>query len=314
MRHITVSLVLCLALLSGCVPVKAPDFPEPAIRDWSETVSWNKATLTASFENAEGIRECGFCLSAPGAEYVKVPVEIVGSTITYEWTGLSASTDYVWWVYYTNGLDEAEVRSRSFTTEKEPYDPVLWAYLLDSFDNDGDKALSESETADIKAIELFGVGMKSLSGIDVLGNLEELHMARNGIERIDVSSLDHLIALYVSEEICLRVLVLDNPRLYLSSIAGPCPSLDNVDYSHCPDLGIVGIRNLDIPFIDFSNNSRMYLLQLYGSAMKEVDLSASPIFERLVLKDNPLLETVWLRTGTSLTECDIEPHNIIRYK
>ncbi|MBO4743093.1 MAG: hypothetical protein J5533_05610, partial [Bacteroidales bacterium] len=75
-----------------------------------------------------------------------------------------------------------------------------------------------------------------------------------------------------------------------------------------------GIRNLDIPFIDFSNNSRMYLLQLYGSAMKEVDLSASPIFERLVLKDNPLLETVWLRTGTSLTECDIEPHNIIRYK
>ena len=309
-----VTLVLLLGLLSGCASTQVPSFPEPAVRSWGETVGWNRALLTASFDNPEGIVACGFWLSTPGAAAVKVPSMLDGDTISYEWTGLEASTDYVWWVYYSNGIDEVEVRSRSFTTECEPYDPALWQYLLGAFDKDGDKDLSESESSAVTEIDLSGITLSSLSGLEVLMNLETLKLDRNGLEVIDVSPLKKLVFLTVKNQPQLKEIVMDNPLLYSTFFTVDSPYLKSIDYSRCPDLGMIGWHGVQVGSVDLSHNPKLYYFNLGGSALKELDLSASAIFERLISRDNPSLETVWLKKGTVLSECEIEPHTKILYK
>ena len=92
------------------------------------------------------------------------------------------------------------------------------------------------------------------------------------------------------------------------------PYLKSIDYSRCPDLGMIGWHGVQVGSVDLSHNPKLYYFNLGGSALKELDLSASAIFERLISRDNPSLETVWLKKGTVLSECEIEPHTKILYK
>lgn len=307
-------LVMAVGVVVCCTGQHAPSYPEPSVGGLSESVGWNSAVLTAVLNNPEGIVECGFWLSAPGSDPVKVPASIVQGSISYEWSGLKASTEYAWWVYYTNGRDEVEVPGRSFTTDRQPYDSNLWRFLLEAYDADGDHMLSSGETASVTEIELFDIPLESLSGLELLENLETLRLARNGLEAIDLSPLKKLVFFFAWEEPLVKEIIMDNRWLYYTSMVLESPFIKSLDYTRCPDIGIVSWEGDSLESIDFSLSSRMYFLNVSGSSIKEIDLSASSIFERLSSRDNPSLNTIWLRKGTSLTECEVDPHTQILYK
>lgn len=307
-------LIMSLGLVMCCTRQPAPNYPEPSVGVMSESVDWNSAVLTAVLNNPEGIVECGFWLSAPGSDPVKVPVSIVQGSISYEWSGLKASTEYAWWVYYTNGKDEVEVPGRSFTTDRQPYDSNLWHFLLKAYDTDGDHMLSSPETASVTEIELFDIPLESLSGLELLENLESLSLARNGLETIDLSPLKKLVFFSARQEPLVRTIIMNNLRLYSTYLDLDSPYVKSLDYTRCPDIGMVSWVGNSLESIDFSLSARMYFLSVSGSSLKEVDLSASSIFERIVSRNNPSLNAIWLRKGTSLTEIEVEPHTQILYK
>ena len=307
-------MIMAAGLVMCCTSPPAPNYPEPAVEGLSESVGWNSAVLTAVFSNPEGIVECGFWLSESGSDPVKVPARLHEGSISYEWRGLEASTKYVWWVYYTNGKDEVEVRSRSFTTERQPYDSNLWRFLLEAYDADGDHMLSPQETASVTEIELFDIPLESLSGLEFLENLESLSLARNGLETIDLSPLKKLVFFSARQEPLVRTIIMNNLRLYSTYLDLDSPYIKSLDYTRCPDIGMVSWVGSSLESIDFSLSARMYFLSVSGSSLKEVDLSASSIFERIVSRNNPSLNAIWLRKGTSLTEIEVEPHTQILYK
>ena len=307
-------MIMAAGLVMCCTSPPAPNYPEPAVEGLSESVGWNSAVLTAVFSNPEGIVECGFWLSESGSDPVKVPARLHEGSISYEWRGLEASTKYVWWVYYTNGKDEVEVQSRSFITERQPYDSNLWRFLLEAYDADGDHMLSPQETAPVTEIELFDIPLESLSGLELLENLETLSLARNGLETIDLSTLKKLVFFHAWDEPLVREIIMDNRWLYYTYLNLDSPFIKSLDYTHCPDIGMVNWDGASLECIDFSLSSRLYFLSVSGSSLKEVDLSASSIFERIVSRNNPELNTIWLRKGTSLTEIEVEPHTQILFK
>ena len=307
-------LALLLLALWGCSSGSVPDFREPSVRDCSESFDWKSAVLTASFDNPEGVAECGFWLSSPDSAPQKVTSVLQDGTITYEWSGLSASTGYVWWVWYSNGLDVVEARSRSFTTDRQPYDENLWRFLLDNFDADGDNDLSPEEAGAVKTVELFDIPLGSLSGLERLSGLEELRLRRNGLESIDLSPFENLLFLHVWDQPQLKELNMDNRWLYATFLYLNSPYIKSLDYSRCPDLGMVGWEGESLESMDLSKASKLYSLRVGTSSLKELDLSASPIFEILVSRHNPSLETIWLRKGTVLSECEVEAHTQVRYK
>ena len=307
-------LVMSLGLVMCCTGRPAPNYPEPSVESLSESVDWNSAVLTAVLNKPEGIVECGFWLSAPDSDPVKVPASLEQGSISYEWSGLEASTEYAWWVYYTNGRDEVEVPGRSFTTDRLPYDSNLWRFLLEAYDTDGDHMLSSEETALVTEIELFDIPLESLSGLELLENLETLHLARNGLESIDLSPFKKLVFFHAWDEPLVRTIKMDNRWLYYTYLNLNSPFIKSLDYTCCPDIGMVSWVGSSLESIDFSLSSRMYFLNVSGSSISELDLSASSIFERLSSRDNPSLNTIWLRKGTSLTECEVDSHTQILYK
>lgn len=307
-------MIMAAGLVMCCTSPPTPNYPEPAVEGLSESMGWNSAVLTAVFSNPEGIVECGFWLSESGSDPVKVPARLHEGSISYEWRGLEASTKYVWWVYYTNGKDEVEVRSRSFTTERQPYDSNLWRFLLEAYDADGDHMLSPQETASVTEMELFDIPLESLSGLELLENLESLSLARNGLETIDLSPLKKLVFFSARQEPLVRTIIMNNLRLYSTYLDLDSPYIKSLDYTRCPDIGMVSWVGNSLESIDFSLSARMYFLSVSGSSLKEVDLSASSIFERIVSRNNPSLNAIWLRKGTSLTECEVDPHTQILYK
>ena len=84
-------LVMAVGVVMSCTGQPAPSYPEPSVGGLSESVGWNSAVLTAVLNNPEGIVECGFWLSAPGSDPLKVPASIAQGSISYEWSGLKDS-------------------------------------------------------------------------------------------------------------------------------------------------------------------------------------------------------------------------------
>lgn len=75
-------------------------------------------------------------------------------------------------------------------------DSAFRKYVKDSFDYDGDGSLSEEECQDVTEITVDGLGIKSLSGIEIFEDLETLYCEDNRIKTLDLSNNTSLASVY----------------------------------------------------------------------------------------------------------------------
>lgn len=282
----------------------------PKVVGMNETASANDVILTCTLSgNVDGSI---FFLGKDGAE-VSRSAGTKENDGSYSCTiaGLKQDTDYSWWVVFTNGKDEVRSETRTFRTDRLPYDPALWNCILENFDTDGDGRLSEEEKLAAKELNLSEIPLASLSGIEELPYLERLYLLGNGLKEPDFSVLPNLDMVACGRDNYQRV-YFDNPKLtYLYIISTP---LKELDLSKLPALGHLDSFGSPLERLSFSVNPELWQVAVEGSEIRELDLSANPKIGILYLKYNEKLETVWLASGCEPDIVEVADHTTVQYK
>ena len=103
-----------------------------------------------------------------------------------------------------------------------------------AFDTDGDGRLSPAEASAVTVLDCSGLGLKSLSGVELFSNLEVLDASDNDLGAVDLSHLSHLRVVDLSEN-DLRNLDLDGHGS-LVSLNVSDNSMDLLDLGGCTAL------------------------------------------------------------------------------
>ena len=113
-------------------------------------------------------------------------------------------------------------------------DEIFRAYVLDSFDADGDGRLSDDEAAKVRTLTLTDFGIGDLTGIECFTALEYLRCDRNALTSLDVGRNTALRELYCGDN-QLETLTLGN-NTALKALDCSLNRLTGLDVRGCPTL------------------------------------------------------------------------------
>lgn len=105
-------------------------------------------------------------------------------------------------------------------------DPVFRAYVLENYDRDGDGTLSAKEAQKVKTLDVSGLGITSLAGLERFTKLTALNCAGNDLSEIDLSgnkSLERLIC----NDTLIRSVDLGYTSKLSKTAQSVCPTLED---------------------------------------------------------------------------------------
>ena len=337
--YIVLSLNALLAI--QCVQTPDSDMRAPVPISFCEEADDSSVKLTATFDHTGNLSSAGFEVWQIEGTKLRKEGEFEGNILSALLMGLESDTEYSYAVFYGNGDEIRISEPHSFRTlaapEPEPgtdpqpgqdpepgpepqpvspdlFDPALWRFLIKNHDADGDGVMSDVELENILSINLYGVALNSLKGLEFLMNLESLALGDNTISHIDVSANKKLQFLSVVDERYLEGIILDNPDLYQTYFVN-LPDLKHLDVSKCPEMYIC--EWWEVPLegtVDYSNCPNLHALRFGGTNLVELDLSSNRKLLHLNAPGNPELRTIWLWEKIRLESLEVDPQVEIKYK
>ncbi len=169
-------------------------------------------------------------------------------------------------------------------------DKAFLDYVKQEIDTDGDGILSTAEQNAVTVIDVSGMGISDLTGIEHFPNLKSLKCYDNQLTKLDVSQNSELIELEcygnqldeldVSENVMLAYLYCYNNRL---------TSLDLSKNAYLIELGCSGNQ---LTSLDLSQNTDLTRLICSKNQLTSLDLSKNTALSKLDCSDNKLPITV----------------------
>ncbi|MBR1468626.1 MAG: Ig-like domain-containing protein [Prevotella sp.] len=92
-------------------------------------------------------------------------------------------------------------------------DEAFRKFVADNLDLDGDGWLEDDEIAAVTELEVFGLGIKDLTGVEYLTELEMLYCYENELTELDVTVFPKLRGLYCFSNQLIEIDVTQNPLL-----------------------------------------------------------------------------------------------------
>lgn len=133
------------------------------------------------------------------------------------------------------------------------FDKEFCSYLLANFDTDGNKSLSQSEVDAITAVDVRGLGLTSLEGIECLTNLKKLDCRENSIEELDISKNTKLTSLKCSYNLLEQLDISKNTAL--KTLYCAYNALEELDLSSNTALVDVTVSGNNLAFLDLAKNT-----------------------------------------------------------
>ena len=124
------------------------------------------------------------------------------------WTGVS--TPFTMWEDVADPDPDAP---KVPIDEKRFPDEVFRAFLQEHFDTDGDGFMEPLDILATRTIEVKGLGIKDLTGIEYFTELEDLNCRDNDLTKLDVSRNTKLRGLYCDKNLLTRLDVSANGEL-----------------------------------------------------------------------------------------------------
>ncbi len=147
-------------------------------------------------------------------------------------------------------------------------DAKLRDYLAENYDRDGNGHLSVEEIVKITSLRISNMGIKSLTGIKFLTDLEELYAYRNDISFADLSGMDGLRSVDLSDNKKMNGVKLFGCR-NLRSLDLEGSGIDSLNLTDNPELQSLGIYGTKIGKVDIRYNPYLVDAALYGTERKE---------------------------------------------
>jgi len=146
-------------------------------------------------------------------------------------------------------------------------------------------------------------GIRSLEGIAMFSQLNELVCSENPINGLDLSGLPNLVTLtalevplqYIDISLCSK----------LQTVELSEHKLTDIDLSHNSELtSLMCIFNPAITDIDVSHNSKLQTLYVRATNIRILDLSNNAFMHRVFATDTPI-DTVWLSPEQDVGDLEV---------
>lgn len=199
-------------------------------------------------------------------------------------------------------------------------DKALQTYMKENVDLNKDGRLSTAEIGAIRGLDLSGLSIQNMDGIENFANLEVLQCSDNEIAKLDLSQNKKLIRLYCNNN---KLVVLNiSSNLELQIINCSDNMLGELDVENCGFLKELYCRNnlinkLNIAYasnltiLDCGGNKSLEELNTEGNgALKEVYCDGS-IIQSLSFRNNQNLEKLNCEDNR-LQSIDLSANNILK--
>lgn len=288
-------------------------------------LSSNKEIETLSFANSKIAEiDLGGCPKLTALSFGSTPVVEIDLSRNLMLLSVNAynanSLKTVWLmegqvIEHSFGIDHA-IKYKKWTAPEDAImnveDPVYKKYLIGNFDSNKDNKLSEDEVLAITDINIKGMGISSIDGVEYFGfkNLRTLNCANNklkslkavvffpALEQIDCSNNELVGELNFIKNKMLRTLNADNNRL--SAIGDMCDAAEEVSVrnNELTDFkGSMSIKRLNLEknlltedHINIHNCDQMTDLNLSDNKIGHIQLWSLTSLQNLDLSLNPLMD------------------------
>lgn len=199
-------------------------------------------------------------------------------------------------------------------------DATLREYMAKNVDLNGNGKLSTTEIGAVRGLDLDGLGIVDMYGIENFSNLEVLQCNDNQIAKLDLSSNKKLTKLYCKNNNLISLNL--NSNLELKIVDCSDNMLGELAVENCGFLKELYCRNnlieqLNVAYasqltiLDCGKNGGMQSLDLSGNgALKEVYCDGG-IIQNLDFRNNPDLETINCE-GNRLQSINLSANNSLK--
>ena len=186
----------------------------------------------------------------------------------------------------------ADAREGGVTINVENFpDSTFRSWLTNSANLSGagaDSFLSAEELASIRQINVSGLAISSLEGIELFPALEKLSCMNNRLSALDVSQNKNLTYLQCSFNQISSLDVSGLDKL----VALYCENnhMTSLTLTGATALEIIYCRSNDLPSVDFSTNTSLKFIETFDNRLTSVDLSKLKNLEFVHLDHNKLTD------------------------
>jgi Leucine-rich repeat (LRR) protein len=228
-------------------------------------------------------------------KYLKIIACFLVLVVQYSWSQTTAIPDTSFEEYletHNSAGDEVEVGDA-----ESMGDGIL-----------GNALVETSRISSVLFLDVSGLGILDLTGIEAFTNLETLICSSNNLEELNISNNLNLKSLLCGSNDLSQLNVLNNSNL--ESLNASDNKLENLDLSNNSLLETISISKNQISTIDLSDNSELNLLSISDNRLVGIlDVSNNINLESLFCASNQISE-VDLSTNTVLKQIDLS-NNIL---
>lgn len=164
------------------------------------------------------------------------------------------------------------------------FEAAIEAIITDDASGDGQVPTSEIET--ITALDVRGLNISDLTGVEDFIALEQLYFSDNDITSIDLTNLVNLQTLWGFAN-NLTTLDLSN-NLALADIRMEENQLTSLDLSAHTNLVIIQLNANQLKVLDVSNSPSITRFRVYDNKLSTLDLSNNPALQEVRVSENEL--------------------------
>ena len=186
-------------------------------------------------------------------------------------------------------------------------DENLRQFIQETFDSNDDEQISSGEIDKVRLLDVSGEGIKDISGLGLFKSLTELHLEKNELTSVDLSSLGGLLKLNISGNPIETVDL--SPLPYLTSLDVSDTGIKAADLSANPNLTAFKATGNGITYMDMSAAKNLRHLDLSDNDLTAVNLTGNPMLTSLDLSSNDLT-TINLKSNKRLKEINVASNEL----
>ena len=202
-----------------------------------------------------------------------------------------------------NDVDNIDFIMTSETVPESLFDPAFWAWCVKQYDGTYDAAtqrivrdgqLSKQEIAAVRSIDCRGMGFRSVIGVKIFSELEQLNCAENQLTSIDVSGCSKLRSMACHENQLTSINISGCSMLSTLHCAGN--RLSSLNVSNHPALTVLMAWDNEFTSLNLSGCSSLTDLGCERNQLTSLNLSGCTGLTTLHCFENQL-------TSLNLSDC-----------